>query len=198
MAPPAPCGIGPLSSIHVVPPSKEMRSSGGLISDLSHPMWPTSNSRGRGRLVIILLRMVRQFRALTSAIGTKRTSNCRLPMSAFGGKADIAQPPRMSAFDPKRTWVTSRDVLVATTHNKDPSHCRAARSKISWRKILLGRPATCRFPSDKTSCSEQSPIWNCTAITILRSMPSIARSMRPCATSCNRQHRVGGVGRPRR
>src|SRR5215470_14589676 len=24
-------------------------------------------------------------------------------MSAFGGKADIAQPPAMSAFDPKRT-----------------------------------------------------------------------------------------------
>jgi hypothetical protein len=24
-----------------------------------------------------------------SASGTKRTSNCRLPMSAFGGKADM-------------------------------------------------------------------------------------------------------------
>src|SRR5689334_3765604 len=34
-------------------------------------------------------RMVEAARARMSAIGTKRTSNSRPPMSAFGGKADI-------------------------------------------------------------------------------------------------------------
>ena len=38
-----------------------------------------------------------------SAIGTKRTSRPIRPMSAFGGKADIAAAGVMSAFDPKRT-----------------------------------------------------------------------------------------------
>jgi hypothetical protein len=39
-----------------------------------------------------------------SALGQKRTLKDYRPMSAFGGKADIAIQSLMSAFDPKRTW----------------------------------------------------------------------------------------------
>ena len=40
-----------------------------------------------------------------SAIGTKQTSLVAPHMSAFGGKADIAELAlHMSAYDPKRTW----------------------------------------------------------------------------------------------
>jgi hypothetical protein len=41
---------------------------------------------------------------LTAATGTKRTSQHALPMSAFGGKADIALKHPNVANDPKRTW----------------------------------------------------------------------------------------------
>ena len=39
-----------------------------------------------------------------SAIGTKRTSQPDLLMSAFGGKADMAKQAAKSPNDPKRAW----------------------------------------------------------------------------------------------
>jgi DNA-binding response OmpR family regulator len=46
-----------------------------------------------------LLAKIRQHCAMhESAFGTKRTSSCRLPMSAFGGKADIAISKRHVRF----------------------------------------------------------------------------------------------------
>jgi hypothetical protein len=46
-------------------------------------------------------------RLLTSAFGTKQTSNCRLPMSAFGGKADIGKTQTANArktYDAVAAW----------------------------------------------------------------------------------------------
>ena len=46
-----------------------------------------------------------------SAIGTKQTSLVAPHMSAFGGKADMPFALQMSAYDPKRTWLTCSNHL---------------------------------------------------------------------------------------
>jgi hypothetical protein len=46
-----------------------------------------------------------------SAFGPKRTCSSALQMSAFGGKADMAFAPHMSACDPKRTSIGPSSML---------------------------------------------------------------------------------------
>ena len=62
-------------------------------------------------------------------------------MSAFGGKADIAQTTRMSAFDPKRTSVGRRTAGGAAPRNKRRSFAAFAFTGrgLSWPPQMPGQ-----------------------------------------------------------
>jgi len=49
--------------------------------------------------------------------------------SAFGGKAAFNLKDVMSAFDPKRTWLTAKKVLVLQGRLKNPNRCGIAASR---------------------------------------------------------------------
>jgi hypothetical protein len=46
-----------------------------------------------------------------SAFGTKRTSNCRLPMSAFGGKADVSYVDPLAGNTVKTLYARARQTV---------------------------------------------------------------------------------------
>jgi hypothetical protein len=88
--------------------------------------------------------------ALTSAFGTKRTSNRRLPMSAFGGKPDIAVNFALSRSvktpdgGPSRIW---------TTKGEDELHPRLVRGRsletdTTCQYCMLGQPSLFCYEHD--------------------------------------------------
>ena len=91
-----------------------------------------------------------------SAFGTKRTSLVAPHMSAIGGKADIARIVVMSAFDPKRTWLSR---VNCYTPNVNGGLNETAG--ISWRgrrrhSVVSG--GTCPAASSAVDRVSQQPV----------------------------------------